>query len=59
MSRKYCTGREEHILVTQTGYKVWHDNDLYCAECSKCGAKEDRQLCRRASEVSIACKGED
>ena len=57
MSKKYCKGRDEHILVMEIDSKVWHDNDLYRAECSKCGAKEDRQLCRRSSEVSIACKG--
>lgn len=59
MDKKYCKGWDEHILVTEIDSKVWHDYDHYCVECSKCGAKKDRQLRRRSSEVSIACKGVD
>lgn len=59
MSKKYCKGWDEHILVTEIEGKVWHDYDIYCVKCSKCGAKEDRKLARRPSQVIIACKGVD
>ena len=59
MSGEYCTGRDGHILVKEIDSKVWHDDDLYYAECSKCGAKRYKQLSRRASQVIIACEEVD
>ena len=57
MTRKHCTGWDEHIHVKELDSKVWHDNDLYSAECSKCGAKVDEQLSRRPTQVFVFCKG--
>jgi hypothetical protein len=51
---KFCTGEDDHMVVTEILAKAWHDDDLYEMRCKKCG-KTQRQLSRRPHQTTMRC----
>jgi hypothetical protein len=54
----FCKGFEDHIEVTETESRAWHEYDTYTVSCSKCGAMENKVLARRPTQTLLRCASE-